>query len=172
MPSSRDIHLPADSVHALRRALIRQVGAQAATRALQEAGHAVGDRLAGRLGDDQVGDTPRDAFWDRLTDLFRELDWGRVEHRAPHPGVGELRAFDWFEVEPDAQRPACPFTTGVLANVLGRAAGGEVAVLQVPCDDGSDGCVRFLFGAPHVLDRLYSGLQDGEDVEASLAALG
>ncbi len=174
MPATRDIQLPAESILALRRALVRQVGREAADRALQEAGHSAGDALFDRLGQDpdQIGDTPVGTFWDRLAGVFRELGWGSVEHQTPHPGVGALQARDWFEVDQSARRPACPFTTGLLANLLGHAAGGEVAVLQVECDGASPRCVRFLFGAPAVLDRLYSGLREGRDVEAGLAALG
>lgn len=174
MASTREIKLPAASLHALRRSLVQQLGNEAAIGALQEAGHAAGDLLAQRLADQQdaVGDTPRDAFWGRLAALFRELGWGTVDHESPHPGVGALVAHDWFEADESARRAACPFSTGVLANILGRAAGGEVAVLQVPCDNGGPRCVRFLFGAPEVLDRLYSGLREGRDIGAGLAALG
>jgi predicted hydrocarbon binding protein len=174
MPATRDIQIPAESILALRRALVRQVGREAADRALQEAGHSAGDALFARLGGDagQVGDTPLQTFWDRLAGLFRELGWGSVEHQTPHPGVGALEARDWFEVDESASRPTSPFTTGLLANLLGRAAGGEVAVLQVACEGSGARCARFLFGAPPVLDRLYSGLREGQDVDAGLAALG
>jgi predicted hydrocarbon binding protein len=173
MAATRDIQLPAQSILAIRRALMRQTDAATAIRALQEAGNTAGDALFERLAHngDHPGDTPLETFWNRLAGLFRELGWGTVEHRAPHPGVGALVARDWFEIEDGARNPSCPFTTGALANILGRAAGSEVAVLQVTCDDGSPRCVRFLFGAPEVLDRLYDGLREGRDVEAGLAAL-
>ena len=174
MAATRDIQFPAASVLALRRSLIRQVGRDAAIRALQEAGHTAGDSLFERLTQEVGGisATPRDTFWDRLAAIFRELGWGTVEHQSPHPGVGALLARDWFEADDADRHPVCPFTTGVLANILGRAADGEVAVLQVGCDDGGPRCVRFLFGAPAVLDRLYDGLREGRDVGAGLAALG
>lgn len=174
MASTRDIKLPAESLLALRRSLVRQLGSDAAIRALQEAGHAAGDTLFQRIADDEdaVGRTPHDAFWHRLAGLFRELGWGAVEHESPHPGVGALVARDWFEADESAPKAGCPFTTGVLANILGRAAGGEVAVLQVPCEDNGPRCVRFLFGAPGVLDRLYTGLRQGNPVGAELTALG
>lgn len=172
MASTRNIQLPAHSIRALRRTLVREVGGETATLALQEAGNSAGDTLYERLGhDDDLGEIPLAAFWDRLAALFRELGWGAVEHQAPHPGVGALVARDWFEVDESARSRSCPFTTGVLANILGRVAGSEVAVLQVACDEGGPGCVRFLFGAPQVLDRLYSGLREGRDVGAGLAAL-
>ena len=174
MASTRDILLPADSIIALRRSLVRAVGAEAASRALQEAGHAAGDALFDRLGtqsDGDIADTPTATFWDRLAALARELGWGLLEHEAPHPGVGALTARDWFEVDDTAAHPTAAFTTGVIANLLGRAADGDVAVLQVGGPDGPR-CVRFLFGAPDVLERLYSDMRQGSDLDASLAALG
>ena len=173
MAATRDIRMPADTILTLRRALVRELGAEAAGRALQEAGNAAGDALHDRLarGED-IGGTPSTSFWDRLAALFRENGWGTVEHRPLHQGVGALDARDWFEVDPGARRPSCPFTTGVLANILGRVAGGEVAVLQVPLPDGSAGGCRFLFGGPDVLQRLYGGLREGNDLQAALASLG
>lgn len=173
MAATRDIRIPADTILTLRRALVRELGAEAAGRALQEAGHAAGDAFHDRLarGDD-LGQTPSASFWDRLAALFRENGWGAVEHHALHQGVGALDARDWFEVDASAKRPSCPFTTGVLANILGRVAGGEVAVLQVALPDGAPGGCRFLFGGPDVLQRLYGGLREGRDLEAALGALG
>lgn len=174
MATNRDIRIPAESIHSMRRSLHRELGAEAAGRALQEAGYAAGDalfdRIARGLGDD-VAATPSASFWDRLSNACREAGWGSLRHEEMHPGVGALVASDWFEVEPGQGRASAPFTTGVLANILGRVADEDVAVLQVPCGDGDPGCVRFLFGARHVLDGLYSDLRDGRDLEASLAGL-
>jgi hypothetical protein len=170
MATTSDIRLPADAIRSLRHSLIRQVGSDVATHALQEAGHAAGDQLVAQLADDGFGNVPADTFWARLADHFQDANWGTIEHDAPHPGVGAITAHDWFEAGQDGR--SCPFTTGILANILGHAADGEVAVLQVPCDDDESGCVRFLFGAPGVLDRLYDGVREGGGVEAGLAALG
>lgn len=173
--ATRDIRIPADSILTLRRSLVRQVGADAAARALQDAGHAAGDAIHDRLArgaGQELGTTPRQSFWGRLGDLFRELGWGTIEHQELHPGVGALVAREWFEVDPGAARANCPFTTGVLANILGRVAGGDVAVLQVECPDGTDGCVRFLFGSGDVLHTIYGGLREGRDLDTALATLG
>jgi predicted hydrocarbon binding protein len=176
MASNREIRIPADSILALRRSLTRQLGAAAAAQALQEAGHAAGDVLHDRLArgnaGDGLGSLPTDTFWTRLGSLFREAGWGTVEHEELHPGVGALVARDWFEVDPDTRRPSCFFTTGVLANILGRVAGGEVAVLQVECATSEPGCCRFLFGSGPVLQEVYAALRDGRDLETSLGALG
>lgn len=168
--------MPADAILTLRRTLVREIGAEPAGRALQEAGHAAGDALFDRLTrgaeSDGLAETPSTSFWDRLGRLFREMGWGTLEHRDLHPGVGALDARDWFEVAPEARRPSCPFTTGLLANILGRIAGAEVAVLQVPHPDGGSGACRFLFGGPDALQRLYGGLREGRDLETALGTLG
>ena len=175
MESNRDIRLPARSILALRRALVREAGAEAGTRALQEAGHAAGDvlfdRLTRGLSEDPSG-TPSTTFWDRLAALFRELGWGDVTHEELHPGVGALTARDWFEADPDAPRSACAFTTGVLANLLGRVAGKSVAVMTVESPSGEAGGCRFLFGSQQVLQEVYSSMRGGQELEASIAALG
>ncbi|HUE77480.1 MAG TPA: hypothetical protein VMM83_06015 [Longimicrobiales bacterium] len=174
MAATRDIRLPADAILSLRRTLVREIGAEAAANALREAGNAAGDALHDRLArgveGDGLGRTPSGSFWDRLTSLFREMGWGTAEHQALHPGVGALDVHDWFEVDPNARRVTCPFTTGVLANILGRVAGGEVAVLQVDLPGG--GCCRFLFGGPEPMEQLYGRLREGRDLEAALGALG
>jgi predicted hydrocarbon binding protein len=171
MASNREIRFPVASVLALRNTLRQEVGGQAATLALQKAGHAAGDALFERLEGDGVHQTPRDTFWAHLSSLFKEMGWGTVEHRDVHAGVGALVARDWFEVEPDVT-PTCPFSTGVIANILGHMAGRDVAVMVVPCDPDADGCCRFLFGSGPVLQRVYAELQEGSELEAALGALG
>jgi predicted hydrocarbon binding protein len=173
MASYREIRIPAASVLTLRSTLRQEVGAQAATLALQKAGHAAGDAFFDRLEQDGAfEDTPQATFWSRLSSLFDEIGWGTVEHEDVHAGVGALLARDWFEIDPAASTPTCPFTTGVLANILGRVAGQDVAVMAVPCEGDEDGCCRFLFGAGPVLQQVYSGLRDGDRLETALATLG
>ena len=175
MESSRDLRIPARSILALRRTLVRELGMETAAPALQEAGYAAGDALYDRLVrglDHDVAATSSAVFWKRLAGLFRELGWGTLEHEELHPGVGALVGRDWFEVDPSAAGSACVFTTGVLANLLGRVAGEDVAVMQVPCSGGEAGCARFLFGAAPVLQDLYGGMREGQDLQESIAALG
>jgi predicted hydrocarbon binding protein len=174
MGTQRDIRIPADSIHALRRSLSTTLGAGAANRTLQEAGFAAGDALYERITREvaeDAGATPATSFWDRLASILRELGWGAMRHEEVHGGVGALVVTDWFEVDPGARRAACPFTTGVLANLLGRLAGEDVAVLQTDCADGQPGCARFLFGSAGVLDGVYAGLREGRDLDAALSML-
>lgn len=173
MASNREIRIAADAILTIRKTLRQEVGAQAATLALQKAGHAAGDALHQRLDrDDPLDQTPQDTFWTRLSSLFREMGWGTVEHQEIHAGVGALVARDWFEIDPSAATPTCPFSTGVLANILGRVADQDVAVMVVPCDDDDAGCCRFLFGAGPVLQQVYAGLREGSGLEATLGTLG
>ncbi len=172
-----DIRIPADSILALRRTLVAQVGAETAARALQEAGYAAGDALYRRLvgpgdgAEDALAATPTETFWDRLAALFRELGWGSVAAEDVHPGVGALVARDWFEADPSAGRTSCYFTTGVLANLLGRIAEHDVAVLEVDCDGADERCRKFLFGGGPALDALYGAIREGETVETAIAGL-
>jgi len=173
MASNREIRIPAASVLALRTTLRTEVGPQAATLALQKAGHAAGDVFFERLvREGGLDGTARATFWSRLSSLFKEIGWGSVEHREVHAGVGALVARDWFEIDPTAATPTCPFSTGVIAKILGHVAGQDVAVMVVPCEAGDDGCCRFLFGAGPVLQQVYAGLRDGSELDAALGALG
>ena len=175
MDSNRDVRLPASTLVALRKALVRELGMEAAAPALQEAGYAAGDALFERLsrtaGTD-LAQTSSGNFWKRLGSLFRELGWGSIEHQELHPGVGALVAREWFEADPDSATSACPVTTGVLANLLGRVAGQDVAVMQAPCDDGETRCVRFLFGSGPVLQDVYRTLREGHRLEEALPSGG
>jgi predicted hydrocarbon binding protein len=175
MANSTDIRIPVDSIQALRSALSRELGTDAAARALREAGFAAGDAIAGKLdrgpSDQDVGETPATTFWDRFATLFREMGWGSLRHEELHPGVGAFTVTDWFEIDPASSSSACPFTTGVLANVLGSIAGRPVAVMQVPCP-AQPGCARFVFGSASVLDEIYADLRDGQELDGALAALG
>ncbi len=177
MANENQIMIPGDAMRAIRQRLDQEVGRETATRALQEAGHAAGDYLFQRveemLGTDDPGTVPSNTFWNHLSHVARELGWGALAHQEIHPGVGALTATDWFELEPHAHDSPCPFTTGALSNVLGRVAGQDMAVMQVPCDHHDEQpCARFVFGAPAVLDELYSGLSQGQGLDTALTELG
>ena len=169
----REIRIPAESILTLRTTLKADVGAQAATLALQKAGHDAGDAVIRSMeGDSPLDQTPESGFWTRLSDQFDTMGWGTVEHEAVHPGVGALTARDWFEVDPAASTPTCPFSTGILSRILGHVAGEDVAVMVVPCDTDTAGCCRFLFGAGPVLQQVYAGMQQSGELETALNALG
>ena len=173
MASNREVRIPAASILQLDTTLRDEVGPEAATLALQSAGHAAGDLFFERLErDGGLDETPQETFWSRLSALFREMGWGTVEHQEIHPGVGALRATDWFEVDPEGGTPTCPFSTGVLAKILGRVAGADVAVMVIPCEEEDPRCCRFLFGAGATLQQVYAELREGAGLETALSALG
>lgn len=182
-----ELALPVASLAALRRALAEAVGADGAAQVLRVAGHAAGDAFFQALsrhpgsgqstGESGAGRSPRElgetAFWARLSELFASRGWGTLAPEAVHPGVGELRSGDWVEAGPStgAVRPACFFSTGLLANLLGQVAGQEVAVMEVECRSQGDAQCRFLFGGPAALDELFRRIESGEDLDRSIAAL-
>lgn len=183
-----ELALPVASLAALRRALAEIVGADAAARAMQMAGHAAGDAFFRALcrqpapgtstsaeepGPETLRGMGQHTFWRRFSNLFASRGWGTLAQEQLHPGVAELHAADWVEADPQAEavRPGCFFSTGLLANLLGQVAGEDVAVLEVECRSQGDPRCRFLFGAPAALDALFRHLQDGQDVRTSLASL-
>lgn len=176
-PGSRspELALPVVSLAAMRTALAADVGSDAAARALRGAGHAAGDALAPLLlGEDgSLNARGQASFFRRLAELFATRGWGHLAHQPLHEGIGALDAADWVEANPDAHaaRPSCFFTTGMLANLLGRAAGSEIAVLEAECRSRGDARCRFLFGAPDTLHEVYERLRAGDDVDALVAAL-
>lgn len=181
-PAARpdDLALPVNSLAALRNALETQVGPDVAAHALRHSGHAAGDALISRLAQNSDPDANShelrgitgDTFWRRLSQLFATRGWGTLTHETPHVGIGSLESTNWVEAVPDsAARPSCYFTTGMLANLLGHAAGGDVAVLEAECRSRGDERCRFLFGSPEALEALYTRLRAGEDLQVSITTL-
>lgn len=178
LTESPELDLPAASLLALRRALVAELGADHAARALQRAGHAAGDALfaafRSKAGADDPADLDELEFWRRLAALFADRGWGRLDFEAAHPGVGSLESSDWAEVDPAAGelRPSCYFTAGLLANILGRTAGADVGIIEVECRSRGDLRCRFLFGGRAALERVFAGLSVGHDAAEILADLG
>ncbi|HEX7119613.1 MAG TPA: V4R domain-containing protein [Longimicrobiales bacterium] len=171
---SPEVGLPAASLHAMRRALEAEVGADAAAHALQHAGHAAGDAFHALLADGaDPSELDESEFWRRLNDLFAERGWGRLSFEPEHPGVGALESGDWAEADPTAgtPRPSCSFTAGLLANVLGRTAGRDVGVLEVECRSRGDLRCLFYFGGAEALRRIHAALQSGRSPDAALEEL-
>jgi predicted hydrocarbon binding protein len=184
-----ELALPVASLAALRRELAAAVGGDVAARALQSAGDAAGGAFyralvhgIGSLGGaadaetaahDRLAELDQSVFWRRFSELFASRGWGHLAMSPVHPGVGVLDATDWVEADPDsgATRPSCFFTTGLLASVLGRIAGEEIAVLEAECRSRGDARCRFLFGSTAALDEVYRQLGEGQPLADSLAAL-
>lgn len=168
-----ELAIPVASLSALRQALTTEVGGDAAARALRAAGHAAGDAWYPRLRANDNEGVSETRFWRRLSQLFASHGWGTLAHHAVHPGVGALDANDWVEAQPEAgeTRPSCFFTTGLLANLLGNAAGSDVAVMEVECRSQGAARCRFLFGSTDALNALYARVATGDAVDTALSEL-
>ncbi len=172
-----ELAFPVDALNALRAALESKVGGDAAAEALREAGHAAGDALFPLLAaggsTEAPGELTEAVFWHRVADLFSARGWGHLQFEAVHPGLGALEATDWVEANSadGTLRPSCHFTTGLLANLLGRAAGEDVGVLEVECRSRGDLACRFVFGGRDALDAVYAALLNGQELDQALAHL-
>lgn len=172
-----EITLPVAAIAALRDALSSQLGPDAAADALRAAGFAAGDafhRILGGTDGEELRTLGARQFWARLTLLFSSRGWGQLSYSEAHPGVGSLEATDWAEgrTEQGAERPSCHFTTGLLANLLGRVAGAEVGVLEVECRSRGDQRCRFLFGGTEAVYAVYNRIVEGDAADAALQRIG
>ena len=164
--SEREIVLPAHALSSLHSAIREQVGADAADQALLAAGRAAGEAVLDGIEaglDGAAGALSEGAFWSMLESFFSRRGWGRLHHDRAHPGVGVLTGADW------AEGGEHPFTQGLLAGLLSRAAGAEVEVVRIPEDD-TDG-PSFAFGAAATLRALERRLDEGDSLGAALGAL-
>jgi hypothetical protein len=167
------------ALHQLRAALERDTGAQAATY-LQEAGFASGEEMFqafGRWLDERYGvDRPAalDARWfgEALGGFFRETGWGELTVTRLGDAVLALDAPAWAESldEGGAAYPTCHLSCGMLADFLGRASDGLVAVMEVECRSRGDGRCRFLAGSPETLGALYERMAAGVPYLEALGA--
>jgi len=172
----RAVTLPAEAFLHLRRALREEAGSPAATHVMHSAGFATGDLLYeefSRSTGAEPATLDEHNFWDSLGGFLEERGWGRISHTRIHPGLGALDASDWGESWPDSGegQPGCAFSTGLLAQLLGRAADGAIAVLEVECASRGDARCRFLFGSEHAIEALYRSLLEGTPLPAALEAL-
>jgi len=183
-PRSRNVVLPAAALAHLRRALARELEVSSAVHALQDAGFATGEslyrefarELAGHNGHQETPDPstlPEKGFWDRLDNFFGARGWGHLETERVHSGLGMVRAHQWAEADERGHetQPGCFFTSGLLAHLLGQAAGGPVAVLEVRCRSRGDQACEFLYGSEAAVHEIYGLLLDERSVEEALAEL-
>ncbi len=169
------ISMPGATLAALSSVLRSELGAEDAARVMRRIGLQSGayfyDRFRQWAGAEPTA-LGMDVFWGQLSDFFEHLGWGRLEHEAGHPGVLVLELIDWVEARHDASRIGCHFTTGLLADILSRVVGGELAALEVaPGTPPSEGTGRILIGNPGTLDVLYSRMRNGVRYEEAIEAL-
>lgn len=141
-------------------------GALGAMRATgRAAGGELAEELAGEAPPDQVD---REAYWRTLGRTLREMGFGEVGYEVLTSGVASVT----FPALPEADRSdgnaGCPFTTGLLAGLLGHAAGEAVAVLEVECRVGGHPACRFLVGAEPRLRAIRERLVTGSELSEAL----
>jgi predicted hydrocarbon binding protein len=181
MAQSIDLHgnamvaMTRDSLVALRAALFRDVGANAAAL-LQEAGFAGGPAVFAAFGDwltrhgkGAPESLPAADFAALAAQFFHETGWGSFELGALST-VATVDSRDWAEADPQhpMDYPGCYYTSGVLSDFFGRLAGQPLAVMEVECRSaGAERC-RFLLGGAEVMQRLYDQMAQGVRYEDAL----
>ena len=174
----REIAVPVSVFAALRRELAKGAGPLPTIHALYAAGFAAGEEASSVFAgstDEDVGALPEDAFWSRLVAFFSRRGWGTLSREGDSLAVGMLASPDWAEsadAPPEGDENAsCSFSTGFLAGLLTRLAGGRVAVLEVTCRSRGDDRCTFAFGSESAIHELYGQLLDGARLEEALSSL-
>lgn len=177
------LNLPPSALHAIHRAalrdrspaeaaaLVRQVGFETGQDFLDAFGHWL-EHHSQDPGADPASLAP-DEFWEHLSNFFSGFGWGRLDFEQIHPGVAALTSTEWAEAGTDtgARQPSCHFTTGMLADLLSRLVGSDLAVLEVECRSRGDAGCRFLLGGADALEAVFDGLRQGQPVDAAVRNL-
>lgn len=176
------VSLPAGALPTIHRLLARDRSPEEAATLARELGYDAGegflDAFAAWLrerGEERApAALPADLFWPLLAGFFASLGWGPLELELPHPGVASLSSVEWAEAEREggAGGPTCHLTTGLLADLLGRVAGADLAVMEVECRSRGDERCRFVLGGAEALEVLYERLVAGDTYREALGALG
>jgi predicted hydrocarbon binding protein len=172
LAASSLVALSPRSLHALRD----RVGAQA----LQEAGYAAGEAtyrafaawLPQASGVEHPSELAAPRLAEMLSQFFTALGWGAVLVAPIGDAAVAVDAAQWAEAAPDArlQYPSCFFTSGLLADFMGRLAEASLAVMEVECRSKGDAQCRWLVGAPETLSSLYEHMTQGADYLTVLGA--
>ena len=180
--TGRTLQLPAAFLPALHSALATERSAVETATLLREVGYATGVTISAEferwLTEHDRGAAvallPADEFWPALDQFFQDSGWGSLRHVPLHPGVGALDSPDWAEAVPEsiASRPSCHLSVGMLAELLGRAASGAVAVLEVECRSRGDARCRHLFGGEAALNIVFAEVTAGQSYTEGIARLG
>jgi predicted hydrocarbon binding protein len=175
-----EIRLAASSLVALPPRALHTLRDRAGAQALQEAGYAAGEPtykafttwLAEAAGVEHPSDLAAPRLADVLSQFFGYLGWGAVLVTPLGSAALAVDAAQWAEAAPDAklQYPSCFFTSGMLADFMGRIADASLAVMEVECRSRGDARCRWLLGAPETLTALYEHMAQGADYLTVLAA--
>jgi predicted hydrocarbon binding protein len=176
LPDNGLVALTRDSLIALRTALFRDVGPNAAA-ALQEAGYAGGQALYDAFtrwvtarGFETPEGLPAVEFGAQAGEFLRELGWGAIE-LGSLGDVATVDAAEWAESDATypLEFPGCYYTAGMLADFFGRLAGEAVAVMEVECRSmGAHRC-RWLVGTGEMMQHVYDQMGQGVAYEEALS---
>ena len=162
----------------LHRSLLRDA-ADAAIPILQEVGFAAGEGIYQAFcawlpregGVSHPGDLDAGRLNDVLSAFFQAIGWGAVSVAPMGNAALVVDSVDWAEADPgSAQTPMCFFSSGMLADFLGRLSGEPVAVMEVECRSRNDGRCRFLSASPDTLNAVYAQMTEGRDYAEVLGA--
>src|SRR3989442_1486715 len=132
------------------------------------AGADAGPWLPGEAGVARPEDLDAAQLNDVLSAFFQAAGWGAVTVAALGPALA-VDSRDWAEAEPGTtETPMCFFTSGMLADFLGRLSGETVAVMEVECRSRNDPRCRFLSAAPETLNLVYDQMMRGRGYEEVL----
>jgi predicted hydrocarbon binding protein len=148
---------------------------------LQEVGFAAGagvyqafcDWLPGEKGVTRPDELDAGRLNDVLSTFFRATGWGAVSVAPLGNAALAVDSSDWVEAEPgSADEPMCFFSSGMLADFLGRLSGEPVAVMEVECRSRNDARCRFLSASPETLNAVYEQMTQGQAYSEVLGARG
>ena len=175
-----DIPLAASSLVALSPKALHALRDRVGAQALQEAGYAAGEAtfrafaawLPQAAGVDHPGELAAPRLAEVLSQFFTSLGWGAFQVTPIGDAAVAVDAEQWAEAAPDAhlQYPSCFFTSGLLADFMGRMADAALAVMEVECRSRGDARCRWLVGAPETLTTLYEHMTQGADYLTVLGA--
>jgi predicted hydrocarbon binding protein len=157
--------------------ILRQLHASLAAHApdqmvtiLQETGYAAGEGCYRAFtAVNNPADLDADLLAETLSDFFASGGWGTVTMSPIGTGALALDSSDWAEAEPGtSQTPMCFFSTGMLADFLGRLSDETVSVMEVECRSRGDERCRFLSATPEVLEKVYNEMTQGRSYAEAL----
>lgn len=175
------LQVPATVIPAMHRVLAAERSASEAAQLARElgceAGSAFHEALVARVRareSTELAELDPETFWAMFSDFFSSAGWGELEQESLHAGIVSLSSRRWAEALPDerTEYPACHLTTGVLAELLSRIAGTDLAVLEVECRSRGDDRCRFLAGGEAALGTVYDAMRNGRSFHEAVQRLG
>ena len=166
------------ALHRLHVTLLRDAP-DAAVSILQETGFAAGEGvyhafcawLPTETGIARPDDLDAGRLNDVLSAFFRATGWGAVSVAPLGNAALVVDSSEWAEADPgSAETPMCFFSSGMLADFLGRLSDEPVAVMEVECRSKNDARCRFLSASPDTLNTVYEQMTLGQSYQQVLGA--